>query len=156
MSLTPQQAFSKLPAKLHNFFIKYPPRPFGQYAAGKSTINDPNLNPFFPNKNVENGKWHEPVFSRRRSADLYKMAYKFGIHDLLPPMPRKFYQDKYDNKNWMRGVLWQKKSKWERELPAKLEARKEALENMDDIIIEKRPSYRKQLEKQQQKKKTWF
>ncbi|EGW33681.1 mitochondrial ribosomal protein MRPL25 [Spathaspora passalidarum NRRL Y-27907] len=156
MSLTPQQAFKKLPAKLHNFFLRYPPRPYAQYAAGKSTIDDPQRNPFFPNKNTTNGRWYDATYSRRRSADLFKTAYKFGLQDLLPPMPRKFYQDKFDNKNWMRGVLHQKKQKWERELPAKLEARKEAIENMDAIILEKRPRYKRQLEKQQQKKKTWF
>jgi hypothetical protein len=82
------------------------------------------------------------------------MARKFGIQDLLPPLPRKFYEEKYMNKNWMKGVLTQKKKKWERELDGKLEARKEAIENMDETIIEKRPRYRKLLEKRE--KRTWY
>lgn len=85
------------------------------------------------------------------------MAYKFGIADLLPPIPHKrFYADKYENKNWMRGVLFQKKHKWERQLPEKLAQRAEAIEKMDDIIVEARPTYKKQLKKREQKKRTWW
>lgn len=157
MSLTAKEAFAKLPKKLHNFFIKYPPRPFAEYSEKPSTIVDPQMNPFLPNKNPETGRWHGAKYSLRRSSDLIKMAYKFGIRDLLPPLPqKKFYEDKYINKKWMRGVLHHKKHKWERDLPAKLEARKEAIAKMDDTIIAARPRYRKQLEKQQQRKRTWW
>lgn len=157
MSLTAKEAFAKLPQRLHNFFIKYPPRPFAQYADKPSTTDDPHMNPFLPNKNSDSGRWHGAKFSLRRSAELFKMARKFGILDLLPPVPhRRFYEDKYDNKNWMRGVLFQKKPKWERELPEKLKAREEALANMDATIVTARPSYKKQLKKQEQKKRTWY
>jgi large subunit ribosomal protein L25 len=154
MSLTAKEAFAKLPQKLHNFFIKYPPRPYREYDVKPSVITSATVNPFLPNKNPETGRWHGSKFSLRRSADLYKMARKFGIQDLLPPLPRKFYEEKYMNKNWMKGVLTQKKKKWERELDGKLEARKEAIENMDETIIEKRPRYRKLLEKRE--KRTWY
>lgn len=83
------------------------------------------------------------------------MARKFGIDDLLPPLPKKFYQEKYNDKNWMRGVLRQKKQKWERELPDKLVARETAIANMDQTIIKARPSYKKQLQKRQQRAKTY-
>ncbi|KAK6461326.1 mitochondrial ribosomal protein MRPL25 [Scheffersomyces coipomensis] len=156
MSLTSKEAFSKLPQKLHNFFIKFPPRPYAEYSVKPSVITDPHLNPFLPNKNPESGKWQGPKFSLRRSADLFKMAKKFGIQDLLPPLPRKFYEEKYNDKNWMRGVLSQKKRKWEREFEDKLEVRKEAIANMDDIIVAARPSYKKQLQKRQAKQKTWY
>lgn len=157
MSLSAKEAFSKLPQKLHNFFIKYPPRPFAQYTDKPSTIQDPHLNPFLPNKNTETGRWHGAKFSLRRSADLFKMARKFGIQDLLPPIPhRKFYEDKYYNKNWMRGILQQKKQKWERELPEKLAAREKALASMDDMIVKARPSYKKQIEKRKQRERTWY
>ncbi|KAK6453662.1 mitochondrial ribosomal protein MRPL25 [Scheffersomyces xylosifermentans] len=156
MSLTAKEAFAKLPQKLHNFFIKYPPRPFAQYSEKPSTIVDPNLNPFYPNKNPETGRWHGAKYSLRRSSDLYKMARKFGIQDLLPPLPKKFYEEKYFNKNWMRGVLTQKKRKWERDFPEKLEAREQAIAKMDETIAAARPRYKKQLEKKQQREKTWF
>ncbi|EDK41629.1 hypothetical protein PGUG_05727 [Meyerozyma guilliermondii ATCC 6260] len=152
-----KDAFKHLPQKLHNFFVRYPPRPFAQYSSSPSTLDKPEMNPFLPNKNAQTGRWHGPKYSLRRSADLYKMAYKFGIADLLPPIPHKrFYADKYENKNWMRGVLFQKKHKWERQLPEKLAQRAEAIEKMDDIIVEARPTYKKQLKKREQKKRTWW
>lgn len=156
MSLTAKAAFAKLPQKLHKFFIKHPPRPFAEYATKSSVITDPQRNPFLPNKNPETSRWHEPKFSLRRQADLYKMAYKFGIADLLPPMRRKFYAEKYNDKKWMRGVLNPKSQRWERELPEKLEARKEAIANMDDIIIAARPLYKKQVEKRKARARTWY
>ncbi|ODV66390.1 hypothetical protein HYPBUDRAFT_153258 [Hyphopichia burtonii NRRL Y-1933] len=157
MSLTPKQAFNKLPQRLHNFFIKYPPRPFAQYAEKPTNIQDPNMNPFLPNKNLDSGRWQEAKYSLRRASDLFKMAYKFGIQDLLPPLPQKrFFEDKYENKKWMKGVLKQKQQVWERKLPEKLQARKEALENMDQTIIAARPRYKKQLQKKEQRKNTWF
>ncbi|KAF3988353.1 hypothetical protein FT663_02387 [Candidozyma haemuli var. vulneris] len=156
-NITAKEAFSKLPQKLHNFFIKFPPRPFAQYAEKPSTIKDPQMNPFLPNKNPETGRWHGAKYSLRRSADLIKMAKKFGIQDLLPPIPHKrFHEDKYNNKNWMRGILKQKGQKWERDLPEKLEARKKAIADMDKIILEARPTYRKRIAKRQENKKTWF
>lgn len=156
MSLTAKEAFSKLPQKLHNFFIKHPPRPFIQYAEKPTTIDDPAKNPFLPNKNPESGRWHDAKYSLRRQADIYKLAYKFGIQDLLPPLPKKFYEDKYYNKNWMKGVLNHKKHKWERTLDEKLQSRQEAIENMDKTILEARPRYKKQLKKRQSEKKSWW
>ncbi|CUM65526.1 uncharacterized protein PRCAT00003172001 [Priceomyces carsonii] len=157
MTLSSKEAFKRLPQKLHNFFIKYPPRPFADYSATPSTITDPKMNPFLANKNPETGRWQEPRFSLRRSADLFKMAYKFGIHDLLPPLPqKKFYEEKYINKNWMRGVLNTKKHKWERTLPERLSQRATAIESMDEIIAKSRPRYKKQLAKREQKKRTWW
>ncbi|KAG7663876.1 MRPL25 [[Candida] subhashii] len=156
MSLTPKEAFAKLPQKLHKFFMKYPPRPFAQYADKPSTVDDPLKNPFMPNK-TKTGVWHTAKYSRRRSADLYKLAYKFGIHTLLPPTPRKFYEDKYENKNWMRGVLYNKKSKRERERPEKLASKEEALAKMDETILAARPEFKKKFAKLEEKrKKAWY
>lgn len=114
------------------------------------------MNPFLPNKNPESNRWHGSKYSLRRSADLFKLAYKFGVHDLLPPLPKKFYEDKYNNKNWMRGVLRHKQRKWERTIDEKLEERRQAINDMDKIISEARPSYKKQLKKQQTKKRSWW
>lgn len=115
------------------------------------------MNPFLPNKNTESGRWQEAKYSLRRSADLFKMARKFGIEDLLPPLPqKKFYEDKYANKNWMRGVLRPKGHKWQHALPEKLAAREKAIAEMDDIIVSARPSYKKQIAKREKNKRTWF
>ncbi|CAG84915.1 DEHA2A13970p [Debaryomyces hansenii CBS767] len=157
MSLTSKEAFSKLPQKLHNFFIKFPPRPFAEYSSKPSTIQDPKMNPFLANKNIETGRWQGAKYSLRRSADLFKMAHKFGIHDLLPPLPqKKFYEEKYNDKNWMRGVLNQKKHKWERNLPEKIKQKEAAISEMDEIIMATRPKYRKQVQKREETKKNWW
>ena len=157
MALTPKEAFKKLPQKLHNFFIKFPPVPFLEYASRPSTIHDPKMNPFLPNRNPETGRWQGPRYSLRRSADLFKMARKFGIESLLPPIPhKKFYEDKYINKNWMKGILSPKKHKWERVLPEKLQEREEAIEKMDETIAAHRPSYKKQLKKKEERQKTFW
>lgn len=157
MSLSNKQAFDKLPKMLHNFFTRYPPRPYGQYSEKPSVITDQHLNPFLPNKNPETGRWHGAKISLRRLADLFKTARKYGLESLLPPIPhKKFFEDKYYNKNWIRGVMFQKKQKWERELPEKLEKRRKALENMDATIVEARPTYKKQLKKREQRKRSWY
>ncbi|CAK7895722.1 54S ribosomal protein L25, mitochondrial [[Candida] anglica] len=157
MSLTQKEAFSKLPQKLHNFFIKYPPRPFAQYASKPSETTSADVNPFLPTKNPVSGRWSGPKYSLRRSADLYKLARKFGIEELLPPIPqKKFYSDKYENKNWMEGVLQPRLAKWEKELPEKLKQREEAIANMDATILAARSTYKKQLEKREANKRTWW
>lgn len=155
--LSAKEAFSKLPRRLYNFFAKYPPRPFVEYSDKPLAIQDPKMNPFLPSKNVETGRWYGAKYSGRRSAELVKLASKFGLQDLLPPLPhRQFFADKYYNKNWMRGVLTHKKQKWERELPEKLKARNDAIAKMDDIIAATRPRYKKQLEKRKEKEKKWW
>lgn len=156
MSLTAKEAFAKLPQKLHNFFIKYPPRPFSEYKNGPSITSDPKRNPFFPNKNTETGRWHSSLYSRRRSADLFKLAKKFGIQDLLPPTPRKFHEDKYVNKKWMQGMVQPAGRADQAELEEKFKKREEAIKNMDKIIAKARPGYKKLLKKRQERKPTWF
>lgn len=153
MSLTAKEAFSKLPQKLHNFFIKYPPRPFKSYSDKPTTIDAPDFNPFMAAKNPETGRWRGSQYSLRRASDLYKMARKFGIQDLLPPIPKKFYEEKYNDKVFMKGVLNPKGRKWEHALPEKLVAREEAIANMDDIILKARPGYKKLLEKRKLRQK---
>lgn len=156
MSLTTKEAFAKLPAKLHRFFLKYPPRPFKTYSEKPSTIDDPSMNPFLPNKNPVTGRWQEPKYSLRRSSDLFKLSYKFGISDLIPPLPKEFYQDKYDNKNFMRGMLRFKKHKWERTMEDRVEARTKAIKDMDDIIVKQRPEYKKIIKKRRASERTWW
>ncbi|KAI3406984.1 MRPL25 [Candida oxycetoniae] len=154
--LSAKEAFSKLPQKLHNFFIKYPPRPFAEYKTGPSTTNDPLKNPFFPNKNLETGKWYNSLYSRRRSADLFKLAKKFGIQDLLPQTPRKFHEEKYNNKVWMQGMIKPAGRTNPAEIEEKLKKREEAIKNMDKIIVKARPGFKKLLKKRAEKQPTWF
>ncbi|CAK9437632.1 mitochondrial 54S ribosomal protein mL59 [Lodderomyces beijingensis] len=155
-ALTSKEAFAKLPQKLHNFFIKHPPRPFAQYKDGPSTTTDPIKNPFYPNKHLETGRWHSPHYSRRRSADLFKMAKKFGIQDLLPPTPRKFHDEKYNNNKWMMGMVQPAGRANQAELDEKFRKRAEAIKNMDQIITEVRPSYKKLLRKRKEKEPKWY
>lgn len=64
-----------LPPRLTRFFARYPP----------GTANDVRSNPFKPTVFPVTGKWHNPVFSLRRQADLCKLARRYGVEELLPP-----------------------------------------------------------------------
>ena len=64
-----------LPPRLTRFFARYPP----------GTANDVRSNPFKPTVFSATGKWHNPVFSLRRQAELCKLARKYGVEELLPP-----------------------------------------------------------------------
>lgn len=64
----------QLPTRLQTFFAKYPP----------GTCNTARTNPFKPTVHTVTGKWHNPVFSYRRQAELCKMARKWGVEELLP------------------------------------------------------------------------
>ena len=61
--------------RLTRFFARYPP----------GTANDVRSNPFKPTVFPATGKWHNPVFSLRRQAELCKLARRYGVEELLPP-----------------------------------------------------------------------
>lgn len=42
------------------------------------------INPFQSQKHPVTGRWHDPVYSLRRQADLVKLARKHGVEELLP------------------------------------------------------------------------
>jgi large subunit ribosomal protein L25 len=67
--------FNLLPPRLTRFFARYPP----------GSSNDVRRNPFKPTVHPATGKWHNPVFSLRRQAELCKLARKYGVEELLPP-----------------------------------------------------------------------
>jgi large subunit ribosomal protein L25 len=67
--------FNTLPPRLTKFFARYPP----------GSSNDVRRNPFKPTVYTATGKWHNPVFSLRRQAELCKLARKYGVEELLPP-----------------------------------------------------------------------
>ncbi|KAG0673762.1 54S ribosomal protein L25, mitochondrial [Kluyveromyces marxianus] len=151
-----KQYFDLLPAQLKNFFKKYPPNV--KYSDKSTVISAPDANPFLPNKNPVTGKYHEPKYSLRRMSDLYKLAYNYGIHDMLPPTKKLFFEEKYENKKFMKGVLLPKGHKHERIHEQKIAKMAEAIKNADQYIIDVKGSkYKRKLEqKQKEKARSWF
>lgn len=80
-----------LPANLLRFFARYPPPQLFSSAqeAQKTGYQLASKNPFQPQKHPATGKWHDPVYSNRRQADLVKLAREHGVEDLLPHSSKK-------------------------------------------------------------------
>lgn len=131
--------FQRLPQTLVNFFTKYPPRPFVEYLAVPSTTTDPAANPFLPNKHTT-GVYHAPAYLRRRQADLYKTARKFGLEEMLPPMAKKLGAEKMAASPMMRGVWVEKLKKHQRTREERYEKRAAALDTVDEKMAEVRGS----------------
>lgn len=131
--------FYTLPSILQRFFTRYPPRPFKEYASKPVSTYAENANPFIANKHPITKRYHDPKYSMRRQSVLWKLAYRFGIQDALPPLGngKKLYQDKYDNKKMMRGVLRPKGHRYDKAREAKDEQIKEALLHADEKIAER-------------------
>lgn len=97
-------------------------------------------NPFLPWRNPETNRWRAPHFSLRRQADLVKLAQKHGVESLLPPSRKSsvFKEARILEKGLrVRGTGEGQKvkgHKWERQMPAKLEARRKAMEGMPEMI----------------------
>jgi large subunit ribosomal protein L25 len=153
-----------LPPRLLRFFARYPPAAFTNSAPASSistSLNtspaDPNAsaeettvadsppslpyrNPFQSQKHPATGKWHDPVFSLRRQADLVKMARTNGVEDLLP------YTVKGTEERLIRrqeqglrvkgtGVGQKVKGKlWERTQKGRLEKRRQAMLGMPKLV----------------------
>lgn len=98
-----------LPPRLTRFFARYPPQaivprsrtspnstatppntPLSTSTAPSAaqvpatTINEAAPSPFRALKHPITGKWHDPVFSLRRQAELVKLARQHGVESLLP------------------------------------------------------------------------
>ncbi|CCD22835.1 mitochondrial 54S ribosomal protein mL59 NDAI_0A06810 [Naumovozyma dairenensis CBS 421] len=158
--------FNSLPIKLRTFFEKYPPSI--KYAKSSTSIKSISANPFLRNRNPINGKFYEPKYSLRRMSDIYKLAHRYGVQDLLPPIPssKLFFQEKYDKKiaenKFMKGVLFPKGHKYELALESKLKAREEGIKNADKMIADvKGKKYVNRLERKSKDKtlesnKSWF
>jgi large subunit ribosomal protein L25 len=97
-----------LPPRLTRFFARYPPQallsqsdpqspatpstsssipessasPTEQILTGQDGLAVPS--PFRAQKHPVTGKWHDPVFSLRRQAELVKLARQHGVEELLP------------------------------------------------------------------------
>ena len=97
-------------------------------------------NPFLPWRNPETNRWRAPKFSLRRQADLVKLAQKYGVEPLLPPGRKSsaFKEARILEIGLrVRGTGEGQKvkgHKWERRMPAKLEARRKAMEGMPEMI----------------------
>ena len=112
MATTPKhlrQLAQALPPRLLRFFARYPPQaivPQSQLQAASTQSSSEPLStlpsdstasqipqgqdgltvpsPFRSQKHPVTGKWHDPVFSLRRQADLVKLARQHGVEGLLP------------------------------------------------------------------------
>lgn len=99
-------------------------------------------NPFLPTKVFTTGKWMGPKYGLRIQADLVKLAKKYGVEDLLPPGRKStaFKQQRLiEHGLRIRGTgegQQVKGHKWERTQGARLEKRREAMENMPALIRE--------------------
>ena len=155
-----------LPPRLLRFFARYPP-PSAAFSnrASSSTVtttldtspSDPNAsqvettipqsdtqstlsNPFARTRNPTTGKWHDPVFSLRRQAELVKLARANGIEDLLPPSPKS--TESRLERRVERGLRVKgtgegqrvKGKKWERMQKGKLEKRRQAMLDMPELV----------------------
>lgn len=154
--MSTKHLFDQLPAQLKNFFKKYPPSI--KFADKPVSTHAIEANPFLANKHPVTGRYHEPKYSLRRSSDLYKMAYLYGVQNMLPPMKKKFFEEKYENKKMMKGVLLPKGHKHELQREGKIAKMQEAIKNADKFIIDaKGAKYMRKLEeKKKANAKTWF
>lgn len=82
------QLAKALPLRLQRFFARYPPASILPAGANpettKTAYQELTPNPFSAQKHPVTGKWHDPVFSLRRQAELVKLARENGVEELLP------------------------------------------------------------------------
>ena len=157
-----------LPPRLLRFFARHPPPPvsFANRApssTASTTLNtsslDPNAsheettvthsppslpypNPFQAQKHPVTGRWHEPVYSLRRQADLVKLARANGVEELLPHTV-KGTQERIARRQEQglrvrgTGVGQKVKGKlWERTMRGRLEKRRQAMLGMPKLVEE--------------------
>lgn len=169
-SLQHIQRAQALPPRLLNFFKKYPPTQIStstppssqpiEIAENTSSYTDPNAaaniqrlltstgeapptkktNPFTPWKNPRTGKWHPPIYSLRRQAELFKSAKESHVLSLMPlsdKHPEVKEQKRIEHGLRVQGTGEGKKVKgkyWERTLRQRLEKRRVAMEGMPEMI----------------------
>lgn len=86
------QLAQALPPRLTRFFARYPPAAILPSQSESSSqapttgefTQEAAPSPFKAHKHPATGKWHDPVFSLRRQADLVKLAQRHGVEDLMP------------------------------------------------------------------------
>lgn len=147
------QLARSLPVQLQRFFALNPPRQFRSTSSSSANETEetesrrlPNaqekLNPFLPHKHPATGRWHPPIYSLRRQADLVKMARAHGVEDLLPytkksTAERRRIRDERGLR--IQGTGEGQKVKghiWERTMNSRLEKRRQAMREMPRMIQE--------------------
>ncbi|KAK1769581.1 hypothetical protein QBC33DRAFT_326632 [Phialemonium atrogriseum] len=136
------QLAKSLPPRLLRFFARYPPAVIQPAEAAKTAYQLETPNPFQVTKHPVTGKWHDPVYSLRRQADLVKLAREHGVEELLP-YTNKGTEERIRTRveHGLRvkgtGVGEQVKGhKHERQLIAKMEKRRKAILDMPNLIRE--------------------
>ncbi|OAA61215.1 60S ribosomal protein [Niveomyces insectorum RCEF 264] len=157
------QLAKTLPPRLLRFLARYPPASIvpataaaaattasGEAGATTTTTKTPALtgyqqdtpNPFKATKHPVTGRWHDPVYSLRRQAELLKLARDHGVADLMPPSsksPEARLQKRVELGLRVKGTgVGQKVKghKHERHLIAKMDERRNAMLNMPKLIRE--------------------
>ncbi len=100
------QLAKSLPPRLQTFLARYPPASILPSPASSSSSSSSSTstsiataptptpsktgyqqdtpNPFLPTRLAATGRWHDPVYSLRRQAELCKLAQAHGVEELLP------------------------------------------------------------------------
>ena len=97
-------------------------------------------NPFLPWCNPTTKRWRGPPIGLRRQAELVKLAKRYGVESLLPPGRKSttFKEQRLLEKGLrIKGTGEGEQVKghqWERRLPALLEKRRKAMENMPKMV----------------------
>ncbi|KAI5779538.1 hypothetical protein EDC01DRAFT_778322 [Geopyxis carbonaria] len=114
-----------LPLRLTRFFARWPP----------GTANDVRANPFKPTVHPVTHRWHNPVFSLRRQAELCKLARRHGVEELLPPSRKRSDEvEKRARERAEKGIIKVRGHRDERTLKGRIEMRKEAMRKMPKLI----------------------
>ena len=133
-----------LPQRLQRFFALNPPKspsssepPLPDQTA--PSING-KLNPFMPHKHPKTGRWHPPIYSLRRQAELVKLAKQNGVEELLPNSA-KSTQEREQRRLEHSGRLQEmggnvKGHIWERTLKGRLDKRRQAMLKMPQLVQE--------------------
>lgn len=139
-----------LPPRLLKFFAVNPPRAISAIshssAASGSTSPEStpalksSFNPFLPHKNPKTGKWHPPIYSLRRQAELVKLAKKHDVEDLLPyskklTVVKESKREEHGLRVKGTGIGQKVKGhEWERTLKGRLEKRRQAMLDMPRLV----------------------
>jgi large subunit ribosomal protein L25 len=99
-------------------------------------------NPFLPYRNPATGRWRGAHIGLRRQADLVKLAVQHGVEPLLPPGTKSTEYKKIaveEKGKRLKGTGVGERVKghrWERTLKGRLEARRQAMVQMPELIRE--------------------
>ncbi|KAK5663630.1 hypothetical protein OQA88_4061 [Cercophora sp. LCS_1] len=133
-----------LPARLRTFFARYPPASILPTGAdpetAKTAYQAEAPNPFQSTKHPVTGRWHDPKYSLRRQAELVKLAREHGVEELLP-FTVKGTEERLRKRVELglrvkgTGVGQKVKGhKYERQMIAKMEKRRQAMLDMPKLI----------------------